>query len=139
MKIMLAGPDEWSYIKENLENYWLDDTDAKWEDFCVAKEGERTVAFCRIVEREGYLEIASLGVDYYRREKGIGSKLFRYMLDLIKERDPGREVYVVTDKPDFFRKFGLKETLDVPDELEDKRQNKCRSDASKIKILKAKI
>lgn len=61
------------------------------------------------------------------------------MLDLIKERDPGRETYVVTDKPDFFKKFGFEETLDIPEELEDKRQNKCRNDATKIKILKEKI
>lgn len=62
---MFAGSADWAYIKEKLENYWLDGTDAKCEDFRVAKEGDKTVAFCRIIDRKGYLEIASLGVDYF--------------------------------------------------------------------------
>ena len=79
IKIERAKKEDWPYIQEKLKKYILDATDANWQQFFVAKNNDKTVAFGRIKDYGECFEIASLGVDYYHRGKGIGSKMILFL------------------------------------------------------------
>ncbi|MBD3426424.1 MAG: GNAT family N-acetyltransferase [Candidatus Omnitrophica bacterium] len=130
-----AGDQE--YINEKLEKYLLDREDPDWRNFYVVKYKDRTVGFGRIIDHGAYLELASIGVDYYFRGKDIGTRLTRFLVKEAKKTAPGKEVYLVTHIPGYFRRAGFKEIKGPgPEELEYKRHNKCKLDASRIKIMK---
>ena len=131
-----AKESDQAYIDERIKKDLLDSEGATWDKFFVAKHGTKTVAFGRIIDHGGYLEIASLGVDYYYRKRGIGLEMLRFLIKTALENVPPKEVYLVTHIPDFFKKVGFGEIPTGPRELEYKRLNKCKLDASKIKIMK---
>ena len=125
-----------SYIEEKLKKYVLDSTNLDWKDFFVARNKNKPVAFGRIVDHGDFFEIASLGVDYYYRKKGVGRKILQFLAKEARGRNQGKPIYIVTDKPDFFKKIGFKERDIYPAYLGYKRHCKCISHASKIKIMK---
>ena len=124
------------YIKEKLQKYLLDSTNAHWQDFFVAKHNNKTVAFARIIDHFDFFEIASLGVDYYHRKKGIGIKILSFLIAEANRLDHKKPIYCVTHIPDFAQKVGFREVRKGPEALEYKRHYKCRLDASKIKIMR---
>jgi len=124
------------YIQEKLKNYVLDSTDLDWKDFFVARSQSKPIAFGRIIDHGDFFEIASLGVDYYHRKKGIGKKVLKFLAKKAKERSQRKPIYIVTDKPDFFNKVGFQEKDIYPAYLGYKKHCKCKSHASKIKIMK---
>ena len=136
--IQCAGEKDWPYIQEKLKNYLLDAEGAQWQKFFVAKYEGKTVAFGRVIDHGGYLEAASLGVDYYFRNKGIGSEMLLFLIAEAKRIDPEKDVYGVTHRPGFLIKAGFEEIPEGPEEMEYKRHHKCKLDASKIKIMELK-
>jgi len=136
VKIERAQEQDWPYIKEKLEKYALDATDARWEQFFIVKLEEKTVAFTRIIDRGDIIELASMGVDYYHRKKGIGKMLLRFLIDEAKKLYPGKHIYGVTHRPGFLEPFGFREVDDAPESLEYKKHHKCRLNSSKIKIMR---
>jgi N-acetylglutamate synthase-like GNAT family acetyltransferase len=131
-----AQQSDWPYIKDKLKKYALDSSKAKWEDFFVAKMKEKTVGFCRIIDRQGILELASLGVDYYHRKQGIGKALLEFIINEARRLYPGDPIYGVTHRPGFLIPFGFKEVEQAPAVLEHKKYHECILDSSKIKIMK---
>lgn len=134
IKICSTKEEDIPYIEEKLQKYLLDTTDIEWQQFLVAKSKNKPVAFGRIIDHRDYFEIASLGVDYYHRKKGIGAKMLRFLIGEAKKRDNTRPIYIVTHIPEFFKKFGFEEIPVYPDYLGYKK-GKCRSDGSKISIM----
>lgn len=126
------------YIEEKLKKYLLDSTNSSWQQFFVARINDKTVAFGRIIEHINFFEIASLGVDYYHRKKGIGNQLLLFLTEEASRLDPNKPIYAVTHIPQFARKAGFQEVQTGPEALEYKRHYKCKLDASKIKIMKLK-
>ena len=124
------------YIKEKLEKYRLDSTNASWEQFFVTKNGEKTVAFGRIIDHGDFFEVASLGTDYYHRGKGIGTKMLLFLAEEAKKLDCQKPVYLVTHRPTFCQRASFEEITKAPGALEDKKYNKCILPPSKIKIMK---
>ena len=59
-----------------------------------------------------------------------------YFAKKAKERSQRKPIYIVTDKPDFFNKVGFQEKDIYPAYLGYKKHCKCKSHASKIKIMK---
>jgi amino-acid N-acetyltransferase len=55
------------------------------------------------------VEIVSFSVRRLQQGKGIGKMLLLHMIDVIRAMEPHR-IIVLTFYPDFFRKFGFKET-----------------------------
>ncbi len=55
------------------------------------------------------VEIVSFSVRRSLQGKGIGKMLLLHMIDIIRAMEPHR-IIVLTFYPDFFRKFGFKET-----------------------------
>lgn len=130
---------DWPYIREKLEKYALDDTDAKWHQFFVAKLNNKTVGFTRIIERENVIELASLGVDYYHRKKGIGKRLLKFIIKNAKSAYPGKAIFGVTHRPGFLRPFGFKEVEEVPESLTYKKNNQKILNPSKMKIMRLMV
>jgi len=136
IKIKKAQASDWPYIQEKLKKYALDETDADWHQFFVAKVDSKTLAFTRIIDRDGIIELASIGVDYYYRKKGIGKTLLKFLIEEARRQYPGKPFYGVTHRPGFLLPFGFKEIDNAPEALEYKRQHECILEPSKIKIMR---
>jgi len=134
--IKRAEASDAPYIQEKLVNYILDKTDADWSKFFVAKSGSKTVSFGRVIDHGDYFEIASVGVDYYHRKKGIGVKMLNFLKEEARKQDPNKGIYCVTHRPGFLSKVGFQEIPEGPRALEDKKHNKCILPPDKIKIMK---
>jgi len=134
--IQKARESDWPYIKEKLDKYALDAIDAIWHQFFVAKLDGKTVAFTRIIERGDIVELASMGVDYYQRKKGIGKRLLKFLIEEAKKLHPGKPIFGVTHRPGFLKLFGFKEVKEAPKVLKHKKYHQCVLDPSKIKIMR---
>jgi N-acetylglutamate synthase-like GNAT family acetyltransferase len=127
---------DWPYIKEKLHRYALDANHAEWKHFLTAKINGKVVGFARIIDRADYVELASLGVDYYYRKQGIGKKLLAFLIEKARRTYPDKEIYGVTHRPAFLMPFGFKEVKKAPAALEHKKNNECILEPAKIKIMK---
>jgi len=137
VKIQKAKQEDWPYIQEKLKNYLLDATDATWQQFFVLKNGEKIVAFARIKDHGEYFELASLGVDYYHRKKGYGTKMLEFIIQEAKSMDPNKPIYGVTHKTEWFESFGFQEADTYPEYLDHKKNHVCTY-PYKIKIMRNK-
>jgi len=136
IKIEKAKKEDWPYIQEKLKNYILDATDANWQQFFVAKNSGKTVAFGRIKDHKEYFEIASVGVDYYHRGKGIGNRILLSLIEEAKKLHPEKPIYGISHKPGFLKKAGLEEVEDAPSALEHKKKTTCKIDPANSRIMK---
>ncbi|MBN3038880.1 MAG: GNAT family N-acetyltransferase [Candidatus Omnitrophica bacterium] len=139
MEIAEAKKEDLSYIKEKIDKYLLDATNMDWKQFFVVRLKGKVVAFGRIIDRGECFEVASLGVDYYHRKKGIARKLVSYLISRARKIDPQKPIYAVTHLPAFAQACGF--TLvegDYPRILDHKIKHHCRLDASRIKVLRWK-
>jgi len=139
IKIEPASEKDFLYIKKKLSKYLLDADNAKWEDFSVAKSTDKTVGFARLIDHKEYFEVASLGVDYYHRKKGIGTKLVKYLVEKAKHIDQGKPIYAVSHIPDFLKKLDFRETTELPAILEQKKTQKCKIYPERSRILKFSV
>ena len=135
IKIQRAQQQEWPYIEEKLQKYGLDADNTAWQQFFVARYEEKTVAFGRIIDHGDCLEIASVGVDYYHRGKGIGCMLLSFLVEEAGRLCPEKDIYGVTDRPGFIGKAGFKRISVGPEALEYKKQHKCL-DPSRMSMMK---
>ena len=136
MEIYRAKEEDRPYVEEKLQKYLLDSTNLELQQFFVAKDNDKVVAFGRVIDHGEFFEIASLGVDYYHRQKGIGKKMLLFLIGEAKRKSPKKPIYVVTHVPEFLKKGGFEEVNICPECLQYKRNNVCKLDNSKIKIMK---
>ncbi len=134
--IKKAEKKDWAYIKEKLKAYALDRKNANWDQFFVAGMEGKTVGFGRIIDRSGISELASLGVDYYYRKKGVGKALLVFLIKEAKRVHPKNPIYGVTHRPGFLAPFGFQEVEKAPAALEYKKYHECILNPSKIKIMR---
>lgn len=121
VRILPACPEDMPFIAKEVKRLGLDVEGLENHQFLVAKEGERIVGFGRMKHYGEIYEMASLGVMEDFRGRGIGRMLVEALLDHF----PSKEVYLVTDIPSFFEKFGFKVTCDVPPPIADKIKYFC--------------
>ena len=77
-------------------------------DFWVAEEANKIIGCSAVhVSWEDLVEIKSLAVNKNKHNKGIGRQLVLACLGEAKHLG-ARRVFVLTYKPDFFKKFGFK-------------------------------
>ena len=136
IKIEKATKEDFPYIKEKLKNYILDSYNISWKQFFVAKNNSKTVAFGRIKNHKDYFEIASLGVDYYYRKKGIGLKMLSFLTEKAKKLNRQKPIYAISHIPDFIKKAGFKEVTIAPSILEYKKKTTCKLNPASSRILK---
>jgi N-acetylglutamate synthase-like GNAT family acetyltransferase len=137
IKIGRAGKEDFSYIQEKIKKYLLDATNIDWAQFFVARTKDKIVSFGRIIEHGDFFEIASLGVDYYYRKKGIGKIMLNYLVRKAWQMDGQKPIYGVTHLERFLRACGfVRVANNYPDYLDYKRRCICRLDKSRINIMK---
>ena len=122
--IRQASPDDMPFIKECIDRFRLDDEDLDYRQFIAAMEGEVIVGFGRIRPHNDVYELASVGVVDYKRNKGIGRMIVKYLI----EHFPSNEVYITTDIPEYFERFGFSEISPGPKELVAKLKRVCKSE-----------
>jgi N-acetylglutamate synthase-like GNAT family acetyltransferase len=136
LTIAKAKSKDFPYIKEKIKNYLLDGNDMHWRQFFVTRFKDKPVAFGRVIDHELFYEIASLGVDYYHRGKGIGKKMLTYLVREARKRDARKPIYGVTHVAKFVSACGFfRVKKDYPKYL-DKKRKSCHLDQSKICVMK---
>lgn len=86
----------------------LNDIYENIRDFFVHSSGRKIVGCCALhVCWENLAEIRSLVVDPKNRGQGIGSKLIKACINEAESLKI-KKIFLLTMKPDFFKKFGFK-------------------------------
>ena len=135
IEICRAKQKDMPYIKEKIQKYVLDADSSDFRQFFVVKNNAITVAFGRIIDHGEYFELASLGVDYYHRKKGFGTKLLRFLIEQARNMNSQKPIYGVTHRPEFLRNSGFEEINIYPKALSYKKNYMCKLDESRIKIM----
>jgi len=104
-----------------VRRFRLDDEDLAAEQFVVARERGRLVAFGRIKPYGRVYELGSVGVLEAERGRGLGGLIVRELV----RRFPTREVYITTDLPAYFARFGFCRIDDPPPEIAAKIARVC--------------
>jgi N-acetylglutamate synthase-like GNAT family acetyltransferase len=139
VEISKAQSQDFPYIEEKIKKYLLDSTNVGWRQFFVGRIKNKVVCFGRIIDFGDFFEIASLGVDYYYRKKGLGRKLLTFLIQEARRQDVQKPIYGVTHVAAFVASCGFVPVEDnYPEYLEYKRKHLCHLDKSKIKIVKWK-
>ncbi len=132
-----AKEEDFSYIKEKLQKYLLDTSNVNWKQFFVAKIQNKIAAFGRMIDHGASFEVASLGVDYYQRKKGIGKRMLQFLVQEARRRDAQKPIYGVTHVEKFVSSCGFRQIReDYPDYLDYKRKHICQLEESRISIMK---
>jgi N-acetylglutamate synthase-like GNAT family acetyltransferase len=116
-----ATDDDLPSIRDCVARFRLDDENLAAGQFIVAREAGRVVAFGRIKPYADVYELGSVGVREDARGRGLGGLI---VAELIR-RFPVRLVYVTTDLPDYFARFGFRPLPDPPPEITAKLRGVC--------------
>ncbi len=118
-----AAPEDMPFIEDCIEKFRLDDEELDYKQSVVALEGNDIVGFGRIRPHKEVYELGSVGVVENWRNHGIGRLIVEHLIS----RFPSDEVYITTDLPEYFERFGFKKMEPGPKELTDKLQRVCKS------------
>lgn len=121
-----ATDDDLTAIREHVQRFRLDGEHLAADQFIVAREHGRLVAFGRVKPYGGgVFELGTVGVLESERGKGWGDRVVRELI----RRFPTREVFVTTDLTAYFERFGFRpmEPAAVPGPLQDKLKRICGS------------
>ena len=118
---MPATEDDLPRIRECVTRFRLDDENLAAAQFVVAREDGRMVAFGRIKPYETVYELACVGVLEEERGRGLGG----LMVEELLHRFPAPTVYLTTDLPAYFARFGFRPLADPPAEIAAKLRGVC--------------
>lgn len=116
-----ATDDDLPLIRECIARFRLDDENLAAGQFIVAREAGRVVAFGRIKPYAEVYELGSVGVLEDARGRGLGDLIVAELL----RRFPVRAVYITTDLPGYFARFGFRPLPDPPAEIAAKLRGIC--------------
>src|SRR5574342_1073749 len=95
-------------IVRMIGEFQLDYENLQPEQFIVVEDGDVMVGFGRLQPCLDATELGCVGVLHERRKQGIG----RLIIDELICRGP-EEIWITTDKPDYFRTLGFVESLQM--------------------------
>jgi len=108
-------------------------------DFFVAEERKKIIGCAALhISWDDLVEIKSLAVAKNRQKRGLGKGLVEACLDEAKEMG-AKKVFVLTYKPDFFKRFGFKriKTSELPHKIWAECINCCKfPNCQEIALLK---
>jgi amino-acid N-acetyltransferase len=108
-------------------------------DFWVIEENKKIVGCCALhVSWDDLSEIKSLAVAKTKQKKGLGKELILACLSEAKQIG-AKKIFVLTYKPDFFKKFGFKRVRnsDLPHKVWAECINCCKfPNCQEIALLK---
>ena len=110
-------------IESYVEKFRLDNENLNFEQFIVAEKNGSIIGFGRIKTYEDCFELGCIAVLEAYRKRSIGSAIVKR---LIKDF-PSDDIWITTDIPEYFQRFGFKSTTDAPQEILDKIKRVCRS------------
>ncbi len=117
IQILPCSDNDFLLVKKFINEFALDNTNLKREQFLLAKFNNELVGFVRQKNYSGCSELCSLGVIESYRLKGVGSKLVKAIIHQCKN-----PLYLVAIIPKFFTPFGFNEIADYPNEILNKLQ-----------------
>jgi len=118
-----ATPEDMPFIKDCIERFRLDDEDLDYQQFVVTVEEKEIVGFGRIRPHKKVHELGSVGVVENKRRHGIGRMIIEHLISGF----PTDEVYIASDLPGYFERFGFRKMDPGPQELVAKLQRVCKS------------
>ncbi|MBI5597356.1 MAG: GNAT family N-acetyltransferase [Elusimicrobia bacterium] len=118
-------PSDLPFIKEKVASWSLDPDSLDAGTWLVAADPSGPIAFGRLKPHKDFLELADIGVLPERRKSGIATRLINALLALPRTQP----LWLATQIPDFFRKFGFVEDSNAPEALREKISRHCHIDA----------
>ena len=123
LELRIAEPVDMPVIESCIERFRLDSENLEFEQFIVAEKDGGIVGFGRIKPYERCFELGCVAVLEAHRNSLIGSAIVRKLI----QDFPTDEVWITTNVPEYFRRFGFQYTADAPQEIHDKIERVCRS------------
>lgn len=99
-------------IVRMIGEFQLDYENLQPEQFIVVEDGDVMVGFGRLQPCLDATELGCVGVLHERRKQGIG----KLIIDELICRGP-EEIWITTDKPDYFRTLGFVESAQMPNSI----------------------
>lgn len=118
-----ARKSDTALIKACIERFRLDDENVNSEQFIVAEKEGKTAGFGRIKPYQSCFELGCLGVLEPYRGQGIGANIVEQLI----QDFPRNEIWITTDIPEYFERFGFKATEEAPQEIVDKIKKVCQA------------
>jgi N-acetylglutamate synthase-like GNAT family acetyltransferase len=111
------------FIGATIERLRLDGEDLAPRQFLVARAaGGGVLAFGRIRPYgNGINELGSVAVLEEERGRGVGARIVRELI----RRFPTPDVYLTTDSPEYFQRFGFAVIQDYPAAIRGKLERVC--------------
>lgn len=123
VKLRAAKESDMSLIRTHTEKFGLDDENMSFEQFIVAEKELGIIGFGRIKHYESCCELACLGVLEQYRNQGTGAAIVKKLIEIF----PGNEIWITTDIPKYFERFGFELAKDAPQEIKDKIKSVCHA------------
>lgn len=130
MHFRLATHFDFPEIIEILEELNLDMEEIEPGQFVVCEHEGVVIGTGRARSYDGFAEFCSIGVVMNHRRKGVGRGIVNLLLNINK----GMQLYVVTEIPLFFEKFGFEHTEAFPEAIAQKK-NRCLNELACNKAL----
>ena len=109
-------------VESLVEEFRLDNEDLQHEQFIVAEEDGRVVGFGRTKPYQHCFELGCVGVRGTHRNRSVGSAIVERLI----RGFPSDDIWITTDIPDYFERFGFQWTQDAPDEISEKIRRVCQ-------------
>lgn len=121
VQVVSATDDDMPLISACVARFRLDDENLVASQFIVARDQGAVVAFGRIKPYATVYELACVGVLEAERGRGLGALIVTELL----RRFPAPTVYITTDLPAYFERFGFRRLADPPAEIAAKLRGVC--------------
>lgn len=115
IRIFTATEGDFSFIKEFIQQFDLDNRDLHYHQFIVAKINNDIIGFGRIRKHKGCDEFCSLGVLEPYRQLGVAKLLIEARIKLATQ-----PIYMCCIIPQYFEKMGFQCVTEYPAEMLDK-------------------
>ncbi len=123
--VSAARPGDMPFIRECVERFRLDDERLEPKQFVVIRRNGRIVAFGRIKpygsDGGDVYELGGVGVLESERGKGLGAAIVNELI----RRFPVPDVWITTDLPAWFERFGFRRDDAAPAPLREKLARVC--------------
>jgi N-acetylglutamate synthase-like GNAT family acetyltransferase len=132
-----ARPEDLPLLREHIQRMRLDGEGLAPEQFVLVRRDGEITAFGRIKPYRECFELGTVGVLESARGQGLGEAVVRELI----RRFPVREVWITTDLPAYFERFGFVRVEDgIPPELSDKLGRICgtlRQNVGAMRLVKS--
>ena len=117
-----ANAADMPIIQSYVEKFHLDNENLKSEQFIVAESRGSIIGFGRVKPYQHCFELGCVAVLEAYRKRSIGSAVVKRLI----QNFPSDDIWITTDIPEYFQRFGFQSTTDAPQEILDKIKRVCQ-------------